>query len=78
MVYGSNAAGNFDIYLQSVGGQTPINLTRDATADDSQPTFSDDGERIAFRSDRDGGGSLSWGGLARVLNSFWRQHDLAT
>jgi Tol biopolymer transport system component len=56
MVYGGEGAGNHDIYLQSVGGQTSINLTKDSPADDDQPAFSPDGERIAFRSSRDGGG----------------------
>jgi Tol biopolymer transport system component len=45
-----------DIQLQSVGGQVPINLTKDEPAGDSQPAFSPDGELIAFRSGRGGGG----------------------
>ena len=61
MVYGGDAAGNFDIYLQSVGGQTAINLTQDNAAADSEPAFSPDGERIAFRSARDGGGLFVMG-----------------
>lgn len=56
IVYVSNAAGNPDISLQSMTGQTAINLTRDSPAADYQPAFSPDGESIAFRSDRDGGG----------------------
>ena len=32
-------AGNADIYLQSVSGQNPINLTRDSPEDDTQPAF---------------------------------------
>jgi len=43
-------ASENDIYFQRVGGKTPINLTRDGAATiDSQPAFSPDGERIAFR-----------------------------
>jgi Tol biopolymer transport system component/serine/threonine protein kinase/Tfp pilus assembly protein PilF len=56
IVYASRASGNWDIYLQSVGGGNAINLTKDSTTDDSQPAFSPDGERIAFRSEREGGG----------------------
>jgi len=55
-VYASRAAGNWDIYLQRIGDGDLINLTKDFVTDDSQPAFSPDGERIAFRSERDGGG----------------------
>ncbi len=54
--YSSQVSGNWDIYLQRVGGRNPINLTKDSMADDTYPAFSPDGERIAFRSERDGGG----------------------
>ena len=53
--------GQTDILLRAVGGQTAINLTKDSTADDSQAVFSPDGERIAFRSERDGGGVFVMG-----------------
>ena len=53
--------GQTDILLRAVGGQTAINLTKDSTADDSQAVFSPDGERIAFRSERDGGGLFVMG-----------------
>jgi eukaryotic-like serine/threonine-protein kinase len=56
LVYAAEGSGNHDIYLQSVGGQTSINLTKDSPADDDQPAFSPDGEHIAFRSSREGGG----------------------
>ena len=61
VVYASQATGNWDIYLQRVGGRNPINLTRDCLDDDSQPAFSPDGESIAFRSERDGGGIFMMG-----------------
>jgi Tol biopolymer transport system component len=61
LIYAGDAAGNRDIYLQSVGGQTPINLTADSTADDDQPAFSPDGEQVVFRSNREGGGLFVMG-----------------
>src|SRR5438876_6321660 len=60
-VYASYAAGNWDIYLQRVGGKNPLNLTKDSAADDTQSAFSPDGERVAFRSERDGGGIFLMG-----------------
>ena len=56
LVYVSDATGNDDLYLQRVGGRVAVPLTADSPDDDSQPAFSPDGERIAFRSSRDGGG----------------------
>jgi len=56
IVYASRASGNWDIYSQRIGDGNPTNLTKDSSPDDSQPAFSPDGDRIAFRSERDGGG----------------------
>ena len=50
-----------DIHLQSVSSQTAINLTPESPSDETQPAFSPDGERIAFRSTRDGGGIFLMG-----------------
>jgi Tol biopolymer transport system component len=61
VVYASAAAGNLDLYLLRVGGARSIPLTARSAADDSQPAFSPDGERIAFRSERDGGGLFVMG-----------------
>jgi Tol biopolymer transport system component len=61
IVYEGNQMANADIYLQSVGGQNPINLTRDSPDDDTEPAFSPDGESIAFRSARQGGGIFVMG-----------------
>jgi serine/threonine protein kinase/Tol biopolymer transport system component len=55
-VYASGGDGNLDIFLQRVGGKDPSNLTKDSAGDDTEPAFSPDGERIAFRSSREAGG----------------------
>ena len=72
-VYASAVSGNWDIYLQRVGGSNATNLTKDSVADDTQPAFSPDGEYIAFRSERDGGGIFvtgSTGENTRRLTDF--------
>jgi Tol biopolymer transport system component/DNA-binding winged helix-turn-helix (wHTH) protein len=61
VVYTSRASGNWDIYLQRVGGRNTVNLTQDCSFDDTQPAFSPDGQRIAFRSEREGGGIFVMG-----------------
>ncbi|MFB3828140.1 MAG: protein kinase [Bryobacteraceae bacterium] len=60
------------IYLQSVSGQTPFAITRDAEADDDQPAFSPDGERIAFRSSREGGGIFVMGRTGEAIRRVTR------
>jgi Tol biopolymer transport system component/predicted Ser/Thr protein kinase len=66
-VYNSDQSGNFDLYLQRVGGKNPTNLTKDSAADDSQPAFSPDGERIAFRSEREPAGVYVMGATGENL-----------
>ncbi len=61
IIYANRATGNLDIYHQRVGGKNPTNLTADSPSDDTQPAYSPDGERIAFRSGRDGGGIFIMG-----------------
>ena len=61
IVYSGQQTGNRDILLQGIGAENVINLTRDSPADDDQPVFSPDGERIAFRSARQGGGIFVMG-----------------
>jgi serine/threonine protein kinase/sugar lactone lactonase YvrE len=61
VVYAGDQSGNKDIYLRAVGGEKAIDLTGDAPEDDDQPAFSADGEHIAFRSEREGGGIFVMG-----------------
>jgi Tol biopolymer transport system component len=49
------AGNNLDIWLQQIGAREPIRLTTDP-ADETDPAFSPDGTRVAFRSEKDGGG----------------------
>jgi serine/threonine protein kinase len=60
-VYASRTSGNMDIYLQRVGGQNAINLTKDSTADETHPAFSNNGERIAFAVTESKGGIFIMG-----------------
>jgi Tol biopolymer transport system component len=57
LAYSSDVSGrgDLDIWVRQVTGGNPIRLT-DHPADDRQPDISPDGSRVAFRSDRDGGG----------------------
>ena len=57
LAYASDRSGegNLDIWVQQLGSGTPVRLTKDA-ADERWPTFSPDGTRIAFRTERNGGG----------------------
>ena len=73
VVYGGDSDGNRDIFLQSTTGQTPINLTADSTDDDDQPAFSPDGERIAFRSSREGGGIFVMGRTGEAVRRVTRR-----
>ncbi len=55
-LFADAARGKWDIYLQRTGGHTAANLTEDSPDDSSEPALSRDGLRIAFRSERGGGG----------------------
>ena len=72
LLYSGEASGNRDIYLLSVGGQNPINLTADSPEADDQPAFSPDGERIAFRSGREGGGIFVMGRTGEAVRRVTR------
>ena len=52
IAYSSNASGNFDIYVMDIDGSDPRNLTGQAfqgdRAQEFDPTWSSDGERMSF------------------------------
>ncbi len=50
LVFASSQSGTWDIYRQSVGERSAINLTASADKAETQPAISPDGSRIAFRS----------------------------
>jgi serine/threonine protein kinase len=73
VVYGGDTEGNRDIFLQGTTGQNPFNLTEDSPDDDDQPAYSPDGERIAFRSSRDGGGLFVMGRTGDAVKRLTRR-----
>jgi Tol biopolymer transport system component len=60
-LYVKESGGDLDIFWQRVGGGNPRNLTEDSPFDDDQPAVSPDGQRVAFRSEREGGGLFLMG-----------------
>jgi serine/threonine protein kinase/WD40 repeat protein len=72
IAYSSNQSGNFDIWVQPLGGGRAVQVTTDS-ASDWQPAWSPDGNSLVFRSERDGGGIFlvpALGGRERRLASF--------
>ncbi len=61
-VYARSIEGDTNIYRQRVAAEAiPVDLTAGSPYDDTQPAWSPDGKRIAFRSDRAGGGIFLMG-----------------
>ncbi|MGA2184038.1 MAG: protein kinase [Bryobacteraceae bacterium] len=56
VAYSWEKDGNSDIYIQSVSGGPPVDITADCRSSDSEPSWSPDGQRIAYRCEKDGGG----------------------
>ncbi len=56
VIYVRRINGQWDIFRQRVGGDNPQNLTPDSPANDTAPAPSHDGNFIAFRTERGGGG----------------------
>jgi Tol biopolymer transport system component/tRNA A-37 threonylcarbamoyl transferase component Bud32 len=72
-LYSRASGGKSHIYLQRTGGGNAIDLSRDSPASDTQPAFSPDGQQVAFRSERDGGGIFVMGATGesvRRLTNF--------
>jgi Tol biopolymer transport system component len=68
LVYVGRVEDHSHIYLLRVGGTNAIALTRDSNHDNTEPAFSPDGERIAFRSEREGGGIFVMGATGESAN----------
>lgn len=58
LYYAHAEDGDWGVYAQDIAGEEVIELTADSPFGDSQPALSADGSRIAFRSERDGGGTF--------------------
>ncbi len=74
MAYGSNRTGSMfsdDIYVSPLDVESPIRLTI-RTADDGQPAWSPDGQRLAFKSVQGGSNQLA------VMNADGKGETLLT
>ena len=69
-IYISYATGGGDIYLQRVDGANPNNLTVGSEAYDGEASFSNDGNFIAFRSDRQAGGIFVMGATGESVRQL--------
>ena len=72
IAYTSNQTGNFDIWVQPIGGGRAVQVTNDPALD-WQPAWSPDGNTLAFRSERRGGGIFlvpALGGRERQVAPF--------
>lgn len=75
IAYSSDRSGNYDIWVQQLGGGRPVQVTN-SPAHDWQPDWSPDGKNIVFRSERGGGGLFvvpALGGSEIKISSFGHQ-----
>jgi serine/threonine protein kinase/Tol biopolymer transport system component len=73
VAYVKTVDGQYDVFLQDLADGTTVDLTEGSQEDDVQPAFSPDGQWIAFRSEREGGGIWlvpATGGGARRISSL--------
>ena len=71
IAFASDQGGNFDIWVQRLGGEA-VQITN-SPAHDTQPAWSPSGDEIVFHSERDGGGLFivsAAGGPARQRTTF--------
>jgi len=71
IAFASDRTGNFDIYVQQIGGKNPIRVTS-SPFDEVEPHFTPDSTQIVFYSKQDGGGIYvvpTLGGEPRLLVS---------
>ncbi len=68
IIYSKSAGGVMHIFLQRVGGTKAIDLTADSKYDNYQASYSPNGEMIAFRSERDGGGIFVMGSTGESVH----------
>ena len=71
LAFSRRDGGDWDVFLQAPGEEA-VNLTADSDGDDWQAEFSPDGDRLVFRSERDGGGlyvmDRGGGAIRRLTN----------
>ena len=68
VLYVRREGKELDIFLQRVGGQNAVNLTRGSGFDNTEPAFSPDGAHVAFHSERDGGGIYVMGATGESVH----------
>jgi serine/threonine protein kinase len=70
IVYSKRHADGSDIFLKRVAGGKPINITNDPHSENYEPSFSPDGQFIAFRSSRHGGGLFVMGSTGESVRKL--------
>jgi Tol biopolymer transport system component/DNA-binding winged helix-turn-helix (wHTH) protein len=74
IAYASNRAGKFDVWVQQLSGESPIQVTHQP-GDNWQPDWSPDGRFLVYRSEESGGGlfvvpAMGGEGQERKISSF--------